>query len=240
MISIIQNNARPLPSLITIVDDDPDAAQDTLFKVEDLGLKGEVISSGSYRTVKELIIKVSQTDTGVLCDHRLQHGGLANFYGSEFVAALYRQEIPAVLVTQYSDQDAGVSIRKYRRYLPVMLPRVEINSRTIESSLLTCIDELSGNVPLSRKPYRAIVRVEYLTEENGEKVADAFIPSWNPHKAVRFPISLMPDKIRTRLERFWEEPSSVHLFAQVNLGAVEAEDLFFYNFEWAEPDDGPS
>ena len=137
-------------------------------------------------------------------------------------------------------QDADVSIRKYRRFLPVMLPREKVNLETIKLGLLTCIDELSGNVPSSRKPYRAIVRVEYLFEENGEKVVDAFIPSWNPHKAVRFPIWLMPDELRMRLERFWKEPSSVHLFAQVNLGAVEAEDLFFYDFEWAEPDDGPS
>ena len=103
MISTVQDNVPLFPSVITVVDDDPEAAQETLFKVEDLGLQGRVISSGRYSTVEELVTQVSQTDTGVLCDHRLQHGGLANFYGSEFVAALYHKKIPAVLVTQYSD-----------------------------------------------------------------------------------------------------------------------------------------
>ena len=56
--------------------------------------------------------------------------------------------------------------------------------------------------------------------------------SWNPYRAVRFPISLIPSDLHGKLA------PDVALFAHVNIGAEKSDDLYFREFELApEPDD---
>ena len=77
----------------------------------------------------------------------------------------------------------------------------------------------------TKKPYRAIVRVENIKAENGSKIIEAIVSSWDPYQIVQFPLSLIPDNLQEKLER------DVLLFARVNIGAQRAKDLFFEDFE---------
>ncbi len=84
----------------------------------------------------------------------------------------------------------------------------------------------------SRKSYRTIVRITNIDEKSHERVVDAFIPGWNPRKAVRFPASLVPEHLQDALK-----PNRC-LFAHVNIGAEKSDDLYFEKFELApEPDE---
>ncbi len=92
--------------------------------------------------------------------------------------------------------------------------------------------EHCGNMPSTRKPHRTIVRITNIDEESHEPVVDVFVPGWNPHKAVRFPASLVPEHLRDELK------PNVRLFAHVNIGADKSDDLYFEQFELApEPDE---
>jgi hypothetical protein len=83
---------------------------------------------------------------------------------------------------------------------------------------------IGGQIANTRKPHRTLLRIE----DVGRESIDVIIPGWNPHRAVRLPKSLIP-------ESFWESQLKIgeHLFAQINIGAEKASDLYFKDFEVA-------
>lgn len=220
-------------STIAIVDDDEGWAEETELELKDAGFKSLAIVEGSYKKAEQLALYIANNAQYAICDHRLAPYGLANFYGSELVAILYDFKIPSILITQYTDMDIDVSIRKYRSKIPVLLSREEVSASNLERGIEDCISELAGKVLSTRKPHRTIVRITNIDRESGEDVVDAFVPGWNPHKAVRFPASLIPGEIRDDALK-----PGVRLFAHVNIGADKSDDLYFDKFELApEPDD---
>lgn len=181
----------------------------------------------------KLASHIKENTEGAVCNHRLSNSGLANFYGAELVAALYDRKLPSILITQYTEMDTSLSIRKWRRKIPVLLSREQANASSIAKGIENSRSELCGNILSSRKPYRTIVRITNLDEESHERVVDAFVPGWNPHKAVRFPASLVPEQLQYILSK-----PNVRLFAHINIGAEKSDDLYFERFELApEPDE---
>lgn len=216
---------------IAIVDDDESSADMASLQIEDAGFE-PIIIDGPFGNVNDLATFINGQAQGAVCDHRLSHHGYANFYGAKLVATLYDLNIPALLVTQYVEIDEDVSIRKWKRKIPIVLSRDETDPISIKKGLEECIYELSGNVPSTRVPHRTLLRITNIADESGEKVVDAIIPSWNPRKAVRFPVSLIPENLRNELKQ------DIWLFALVNIDAEESADLYFDKFELApEPDD---
>jgi hypothetical protein len=221
---------------IVIIDDDIKSAQKCKFIAEDLDFKTRLITDGSHKSVQQLLerILVDTKNIGVLCDHRLMyHNGFANFYGSELVAALYHHKVPGILLTQYGDSDIDTSIRQYRRWNPVMIPRDEISMENIPKALNFCEQELSGIVPASRKPYRTMVEITRCTSDDGHDIAEAFVPGWNASHMVRFPLSLMDEGTIMKTQLTVQKGDFAYLFAQVNIGAANSGELFFDHFEWA-------
>lgn len=212
---------------IAIIDDDKSAAELTSLYVEDAGFEPLMVV-GPVSSLDELtsyIIK--QKVQGALCDHRLSHHGFANFYGASLVASLYERNIPAVLITQFVEIDKDVSIRKWRRKIPVLLSRDEADTKSIKNGIEYCEAELRGDVPIARKPHRALFVVTEKTTEGNENVIDIIIPSWNPKRAVRLPLALVPSTLHENIRE------NVWLFAQCNIGAEKSEDLYFEGFELA-------
>lgn len=218
---------------IVIIDDDKDLAQTACWEVEAADYEAFPIVEGSFNSIDDLILEIPKDVYGVLCDHRLSKSGLASFYGSDLVAALYEQKIPALLETQFYDMDSDVSIRKHRHKIPVLLDRDSVNSSTILTGLQTCWLELNGTFTSGRKPYRNIVRLVDISEESNEDVVDVIIPSWNPRRAARLPLSLIREWILN-----FEPKIGTRLIANVNSGAEKPEDLYFTDFEIApEPEE---
>ncbi|HEY9862999.1 MAG TPA: hypothetical protein V6D21_02350 [Candidatus Obscuribacterales bacterium] len=217
---------------IAIVDDDPELAEITGWDIEEAGYKPFLLDNRHFHNVNELVSLIRENAQGAVCDHRLSNSGFANFYGAELVAALYDLRFPSVLITQYTKIDTSFSIRKWRHKIPILLSREDANASSIAKGIEDCTLELSGKIPSTRKSYRTIVRVTSIDEESHESVVDAFVPGWNPHEAVRFPASLVPENLRDALQ------PNVRLFAHVNIGAEKPDDLYFEKFELApEPEE---
>ena len=222
--------------LIAIIDDEESSAWPSKALVEDLGYNVEVISEGNYTTTQQLATELvgRSNKIGVICDHRLTHGGFADFYGSELAADLYKMHIPAILLTQFSDIDVDTTIRQYRRWLPVMLARHDLTMDSIQAGLNLCMNELGGNIMHSRVPHRTLVEVTRSYKDGDELVAEALIPGWNTERYIRFPMALMGKAELERTCSLTERGETAYLFAEVNIGAGIADELFFENFEWAD------
>ncbi|SRR6266545_2038898 len=200
----------------------------------DADVMGELVREAGYEPVvlpppfgdvHSLVKVVRKRANAAICDHRLR--GLAHFSGAEAVAELVGVNIPAVLVTQYVDIDADVSIRRWRNHIPVLLSRDEADSDQIAKGLDDCAREINGQYLPGRRSWRTLIQVDGTSDESGEKVVEARVPSWNPHKVIRFPMTLVPPELRDRIVE------DAYLFAMVNIGAERAEDLYFSDFEVA-------
>lgn len=218
---------------LAVVDDDPETTESTMWQVADAGFEPIAFPESRVRDPEHLTRWITEVAQGAVCDHRLMARGFANFYGARVVSDLVKQRrYPGILVTQFVDMDQDVSIRRWRRDIPVLLSRDEANADTIRHGIDMCLAELNGDVPSSRKPYRTLVHVEAIGNESNEDILDVMIPSWNNHHAVRLPMSLLPENLHRAVG------PGAWLFADVNIGADRSQDLFFTDFQLApEPTD---
>lgn len=127
---------------IAIVDDDINDAETAKLELSDDGFEGVVISGDHHFYEPEQLAEIieSQADAAI-CDHRLRPGGLADFDGAELAATLFERKIPAVLITQYY-MDSDVSIRRWRRKVPVLMRRADIDPVRVKRGLSRCRAEI--------------------------------------------------------------------------------------------------
>lgn len=212
-------------SRIAVVDDNNDVAQNI---AEELRIDKLVplIQHGPYREIEQLLNSVRRDEAQALvCDHRLNSGSYANFYGAEVVASLYKEGFPCVLMTSYSRSDFDPEIRRYRRFIPSLLGGSEVTATTIQSGLEDCIKEFEGVYRIGRKPLRTIVRIDTIETQGKMEYVYAVVPAWDPSTIVGFPYNLLSNEIKSHLKK------GTRLFAEVNIDAREADELFFDKFE---------
>ena len=214
---------------VALVDDDPIAAATLKVLLEDAGYEAVGVEP-PLDSIDGAIAQIKRVASAAVCDHRLSPRGLAHFSGAELVAQLYTIEFPAVLISQYFKIDQDVSIRKFRNKVPVLLARDEVGPEEIVDAIRVCTNEIGGQLLPQRKGWRTLVRVVAKDTEGGEDVVDAIIPGWRTDEAVRFPAELLglhknalPERPSDRL--------GLRFFASVNIGAEDARDLYFENFE---------
>jgi vacuolar-type H+-ATPase subunit F/Vma7 len=225
---------------IKIVDDSKASAQKSKFLAEEFtNIEVQLITDGKHDSVNKLLDRVlrdvvNTKRTGVLCDNRLfMNGGFANFYGAEFVAELYKHDVAAILLTEYAGDDIDLSIREYRRRIPVMMRRDDLNETTLVDGFNFCKLELGGSTPASRIPYRTIVQIKEWVREGDKDLAVAIVPGWDASQEVRFPFALMEHEIIVRMKAALDARRDFYVFAQVNIGARQSSELFFDRFEIA-------
>lgn len=211
---------------VAIIDDDSHEADVISITVQDAGFQPQILSNG-YKSALDVAKGVKKVAQAAICDNRLSPYGYAQFDGASVVAELNRQGVPALLVTQFVNQDSDVSIRKWRKHIPVLFRRDEVDEDRIAQGFDICLKEIRGEHLPGRKPWRSLVQIVDIRREDNQKVVDVIVPSWHPKESLRFPASLMPTNLRRRLK------CGIHLFAMVNIGAEKAEELFFYDFELA-------
>ncbi len=222
---------------VAIVDDDK-VARESLAEVLDLAGFDFFIVENPFNNVEDLVEYIQENSQAVICDHRLSDHGLAPFTGSELMPLLYQSNFPSILMTQYSETDVNVSIRKYRDKIPVILERddlvdVEMIKDRIEKGFETCSREFQGIMSSKRRPHRTIIHVIDITSDSGEDVAEVFVPSWNPYRAVRFPVSQIPEELLSTVKSRLDKKEDAWLLARVNTGAEKADELYFTLFESA-------
>jgi len=217
---------------VAIVDDSLKDADLMGELVREAGLE-PVIIKPPFGEIEQLVGQIRSDADGAVCDHRLR--GMAHFSGAQAVASLVQSAIPAILVTQYIDIDADVSIRRWRHQVPVLLSRDDADPDRIKAGLEDCVREIEGSYLPGRRPRRALIQIDGRSDESGEEVVEARIPSWNPNIVVRFPLSLIPENLQEKAVQ------GGFLFAMVNIGAETPEELYFRDFEAApdpEPEEG--
>jgi CheY-like chemotaxis protein len=219
---------------VAIIDDDADQALVTSEIVSHAGFN-PIIFSGPFKKVDKLVSAVTARAQAAVCDHRLRYGGFADFTGAEATAKLVSAGLPAILVTQFAEQDYDVSIRRWRDKVPIVLRRAEADAQRITQALAQCQAEIQGKHTPEREPHRVIFEVVDKNTEGGEDVFDVIIPEWDSDTAVRLPARLIPSALRRKTK------IGTLLIADVNIEAKQSADLFFENFEPApspNPNDG--
>ncbi len=218
---------------IAIIDDDARGRKVTGEQVQDMGALPVLFESPfENKTASDVAAEIVAKTDAAICDHRLRRGGYALFDGAELVAQLTERGFPAVLLTVFVDMDADSSIRRWRHKVPVLLDRDEADESAFGSAIDYCRREIAGDPHPSRRSRRTFVRVLETRTEDGEPVVDAIVPDWNSQKAVRFPLSLVPESLRTQIAE------NALLTAMVNIGASGSNALFFEDFQLApEPDE---
>ena len=224
---------------VAVIDDVRGQAETAAGIAEEAGLLPVIISEGDgvFRTPQDLLAKLQQErSTAVICDHRLSHTQFAHFTGAEFVAILFQRKVPGLLLSTFAAIDGDTSIRLHRAHIPYIVSRDDLVPDEIVRGLERCKAELAGNTPLERLPRRTLVRVVDVLTEGITPVVDAIVHTWNPDVAIRFPLDTVKDSsIRQVLEQGIE--TEIRLFAQVNVGCQDRNEIFFKEFEFAPAPD---
>jgi hypothetical protein len=218
-------------SRIAIADDIPNHLAQKSRVVQMAGYEPLQLK-GKYHAVADLVDELRrQKVDGLVCDHKLDEGNYALFKGAEVVAALYDDVIPALLVTDYVESDLE-SIRRYRRKVPILIPTGKFTQSAVNQGLEAWMEEvIKHNVPLHRRPRRAVVMVDELIEGPKGRTVTVFVPRWREHFAISIPEELIPEEIRRDLKK------GTILTANVNTDAENPEDLFFEDFRMTPEED---
>lgn len=208
---------------ISIVDDDASARQGYEYSVEDLRVE-PVPEEGPLGNLAEFIARMPTQVDAAICDHHLRKRNYAGFNGAEAVAAWYQVQFPALLCTRYDNAELE-ELRRYLRWIPVMLKPDDLDPGSIESGLERCIAEFAGHFEPHRRPWRTLVRVDDVVLDGPRRWFGAVIPAWEPNEVVRVWLDHLPPEIQVRIA------PDVRLHAQVNLGAESYEELYIYNWE---------
>lgn len=210
---------------VFIIDDQP-AARDTMAEViEDVNLEPIIISK-QLPSLDELITELTKNADAAIVDHHLKAGNYADFDGAEAVAKLYELNFPALLITSWTDAVMD-DIRLFRRRIPVLIRSRDAESGNIEKGLVKCVNELNDDYSSERRPCRTLIRIKDLNMDS--QLIYAVVPAWDPDEVIRLSANLFPGNIQADLK------IGMRLFAEVNIGATALDELYFENFEIAEP-----
>ena len=225
---------------VAVVDDVKEQAMTVADLVKDAGMTPSIITEGHglFTNPKDLMEMVAdQGCVAVVCDHRLYQRPFASFFGAEFVASSYRQDMPGVLLSDFASDDARTSIRLHRADIPTVVDRENLEPSDLRQGLLRCVQEMEGTITEDRVAWRVMVRVVGITEEAGHTLASAVIHTRDPNSEIQFPLALVEDaEIRDGLRR--GIAGEMRLFADVNVECWDDNDLFFKKFELApKPDE---
>lgn len=208
---------------IVIVDDDLESRETLAVVAEDVGFEPQIIT-GRYGNKKDELIEdiLSLGAEGVISDHRLQNYQMASFYGADLLASLYDHNIPSVLITQFYDEDADTTIRQFRDKLPAVIGRGTQSGETFKNLLEFSQRELATARDITRKPHRALIRLDDCSTHVQEGILKGIITNWDANVAVKFPISIVPNEVLMSLAK----QEQAHISAFVNIGAKNQKDIF--------------
>lgn len=206
---------------VCIVDDDPNARIAYEYPVEDLSLQ-PVPVEGPLPALDLFIEQTLQGTDAAICDYRLGVRSYANFDGAESVAMMYQNQFPSVLCTRWETASID-EMRRYRRYIPVLLRPDELNPDSLVQGFECCIEEFQGKFRPSRRPWRTLVRVEEVDYERSYLYI--VIPGWDTNEVIRLCLEDVPSDIRERIGR------QMRFHVQVNMGAESSEELYFEEWE---------
>jgi CheY-like chemotaxis protein len=208
---------------VGVVDDNSDNRETISDDLRDLELDPQPFA-GPFGSTEELVNSVMQGNHAVICDHHFTRN-YAPGSGAEAVAAWYQQHFPPVLVTAWSKAEID-HIRKFRRYIPVLLTPRDANPDRIIKGFELCIGEFNNKFVPSRRPRKTLITIQDV--DSTQTVPDVYIvlSGWNSGEVIRIPIDTIPPEYHSVVH------PSERLYAFVNIGAETQEELYFDEFEY--------
>jgi len=210
---------------ISVIDDDPTNRDGYSLFIEELAIEA-LKEDGPFSSVTECAGRVLASSQAAISDFKLRVKNYATFNGAELVALLYEKRVPAILCTRFEWADID-QIRPFRSCIPSLLRPDELDTESIPLALERCVQEFHSEFMQTRRPWKALIRVEDIHTEPGQGTnIDVCIPSWNNNVMIRLMQSEIPEWLHAGLT------PNKRVYANVNLGAERPEDLYFAN--WSE------
>jgi len=209
---------------VGIADNDRYARESVKSVVEDADLT-PLPENGPLPDLDVFVNSVMRLADAIICEHRLRHGKYAGFDGAEAAARFYKSCFPAVLCTAWAKADAD-TIRKYRPYIPALIPARDADPDSIIRGFERCIGEFRNQFTPGRKPWRTLIRAEDVDTDSVPALLYVVLPGWNSREIIRLPLDLIPPVFRDRIR------PGVRFHALVNKGAESQEELYFDKFEF--------
>lgn len=209
---------------VAVADDSEDARNSMSDELKDFNLTPRPLQ-GPFKGTDQLVNLARSVAQAAVCDHHLRTRNFADFSGAEAVARSYEMKFPAVLVTSWSKADID-QIRFYRRKVPVLLTPEQADPDSIVRGFEVCIREFKNDFLPNRKPWKTLIRIEAVDDQEANPLVYVVIPGWNATEVIRFPKHIIPESLHPHVkpeERF---------FALVNKGADDQADLYFEEFEY--------
>jgi hypothetical protein len=208
---------------VAIVDDQPESREGYGYIVENADLV-PIDESGPLGSLQEYLDGqiTNRADAGI-CDFQLSGKKYANFSGAALVAGLYKAEFPALLCTRWEKAQLA-HITPYRRWIPVLLPPLDLNEESLVRGIEECLKEFAGKFHAFRRPWRAQVHFLFVDEGDPDSVF-AEVPGWEIDEIVKLSIRALPEPVVAN------GLQDVRLRAQVNLGAGSLEELYLCDWE---------
>jgi CheY-like chemotaxis protein len=204
-----------------IVDDDPNVRDVYAFAVEELGIE-PVFEDGPLLRLEDAIGNLRNKADALVCDYHLRKKNYSAFNGDLLVAESYKQAIPGLLCTSYTDFDVTL-MRHRRRYIPGLIKPDDLTPATIVSAFRRCLRESLGKFDHSRRPWRTLIRIDEVPAD--ERFFYVVVPGWKPDTKVRVYLDDLPDNFKPLIRE------GKRLHAAVNVGAEREEELFFEKWE---------
>ena len=211
---------------VLIIDDDENVRSSYEDPVIDCDLEPRP-EVGPIQSLQDYVSRVVGNGVqAAICDHHLKKHDYSNIDGAELIAELYRNQFPALLCTKWGDAQPE-EIRRYRRFIPVMLSPEELDPDSICNGFQVCVKEFAGEMTAARKPWRSLVRIEDFDPEDVlQQRIYVVVPSWNPNHVINLMGAGVPEQIRNSLQA-----GTNRVFANVNIGAETESELFFEDWE---------
>lgn len=210
---------------VRLIDDDQGVRQSYKFQVEELDIDTEEVF-GPIADVNSLIGTVSTEHDAVICDFNLKVKNYSSINGDEIVSGLYKNNIPVVLCTRVDHLPE--TIRRRRRFIPVVLAPANLTPETLFDAFEICIDEFKGRFSALRKPWRTVVRIEggEILDGLGLLRVNAVIPEFDPSTLINFEWEIAGNVALEAVKNSIKAGDIVRVYATVNVGAGGTDDLF--------------
>jgi hypothetical protein len=208
---------------VGVVDDDPGARESYELLLQDANVdpSGE---SGPLGTLADFVVQAKQRMDAVLTDHHLRIRNYSTFDGAQLAAALYDQDVPAVLCTRWEDAQLDL-IRPYRDRVPALLQLEDLNPDSFVEALRLTVRELEGEFTQQRRPWRTQVHIADVGSGEQAEFFYVDLPSWTSDKVIRLRKNDVGQGLAERLE------IDARWHARVNIGAEDSWELYFKDWE---------
>lgn len=206
---------------VGVVDDDRSGRDTLANEVEDADLI-PIKFDGRYASIDTLVEAVVRSGSqAVICDYRLNMHNYVTGTGAEAISRWYDRNLPAILFT--SDVTAAKEIRRYRARIPVLMDKEDLEEpELLREGLEICVAELEGNFRPERRPWQTLVSILAI-HDFGIEVE---VPAWKTNETILLGKDDFPTSLWNLLN------PDTNLFAEVNIGAERADDLYFQNFAY--------